>query len=271
MYRVISTSISISLTSYSAALAVLAAELAYGAWLINNPSHQLKARGYEVIYSAIESCVFGTLLALFLTLAPSILPLFGVEAMTLEEATTIYSLARERYVAYVVDLANVARDLTLVGFLAPLAVTWHAASGLANIFSSYLIALSTAFAVASSFCSLFGPPLLSLGIVLSGVSKVRRLGVTLTISLVSLEVFAGAVAPYFRDNALSLKFKYQGIPLSGIAQYFAGAVGEVVEDSKRMGELASWVSVWVGVAAIASAGASVAAGGFLDSLISRLR
>jgi hypothetical protein len=86
-----------------------------------------------------------------------------------------------------------------------------------------------------------------------------------------LELFAGAAAPYFFENAAGLKFKYLGIPLSGIAQYFAGAVGEVVEDAKSMGEFSAWVSLSLGVAAAVSAGASAAAGGLPESLISRLR
>ncbi|MCC6049875.1 MAG: hypothetical protein LM580_04165 [Thermofilum sp.] len=261
----------VSLAAYSVAMAAVAAELAYGAWLLSTPSPHLKSRGYEVIYSALESCVAGILLAAVLVGAPSLLSVFGVSYLPPASAAALYAVARDRYVAYVMDLSNVARDLTLTGVLSPLASTWYAASGLANIFSSYLVALSSALLVASRFCQLFGAPLASLGVVLTGVSRFRRLGPALAVSVACLEVFAGAAAPYFYQNAASLKFRYLGVPLSGIAQYFAGAVGEVVEDAKSMGEFSAWISLSLGVAAAVSAGAATAAGGLPESLISRLR
>jgi len=261
----------VSLAAYSVAMAAVAAELAYGAWLLSTPSPHLKSRGYEIIYSALESCVAGILLAVVLVGAPSLLSVFGVSYLPPASAAALYAVARDRYVAYVMDLSNVARDLTLTGVLSPLASTWYAASGLANIFSSYLVALSSALLVASRFCQIFGAPLASLGVVLTGVSRFRRLGPALAVSVACLEVFAGAAAPYFYQNAASLKFRYLGVPLSGIAQYFAGAVGEVVEDAKSMGEFSAWISLSLGVAAAVSAGAATAAGGLPESLISRLR
>lgn len=261
----------VDLASYTVATSVVAAELAYGAWLLSTPSPQLKSRGYEMIYSALESCVAGVLLAVVLAGAPSLLRLFGITYLPPSSAVGLYSAARDRYVSYVMDLSNVARDLTLTGILSPLATTWYAASGLANIFSSYLVALSSALLVASRFCQIFGAPLVSLGIVLTGIAKFRRLGPALAVGVACLELLAGAAAPYFFENATSLKFRYTGIPLSGIAQYFAGAVGEVVEDAKTMGEFSAWISLALGVAAMVSAGASAAAGGLPESLVSRLR
>jgi hypothetical protein len=261
----------VDLAAYSVAIAAVAVELAYGAWLLNNASPHLKSRGYEVIYGALESCVAGTLLAAVIAGAPGLLSLFGISYLPPSSAAALYAAARDRYVGYIMDLSNVARDLTLTGILSPLASTWYAASGLANIFSSYLVALSSALFVASRFCQLFGAPLVSLGVVLTGVSRFKRLGPALAVSVASLQLFAGAAAPYFFENAALLKFRYLGIPLSGIAQYFAGAVGEVVEDAKAMGEFSAWISLSLGVAAALGAGASAAAGGLPESLISRLR
>jgi|YelNatPaOPRAMG01_1025707.scaffolds.fasta_scaffold24274_3 hypothetical protein len=261
----------VDLAFYTVATAAVAAELAYGAWLLNNPSPQLKSRGYEMIYNALESCVAGILLAAVLVGAPSLLGLFGIAYLPPSSAAGLYLAARDRYVSYIMDLSNVARDLTLTGILSPLATTWYAASGLANIFSNYLVALSSALLVASRFCQFFGASLVSLGVVLTGITRFRRLGPALAVGVACLELFAGAAAPYFFENAAGLKFKYLGIPLSGIAQYFAGAVGEVVEDAKSMGEFSAWVSLSLGVAAAVSAGASAAAGGLPESLISRLR
>jgi|GEM_PF-2547933 len=261
----------VDLAFYTVAMAAVAAELAYGAWLLNNPSSQLKSRGYEMIYNALESCVSGILLAAVLVGAPSLLGLFGIAYLPPSSAAGLYLAARDRYVSYIMDLSNVARDLTLTGILSPLATTWYAASGLANIFSNYLVALSSALLVASRFCQFFGASLVSLGVVLTGTTRFRRLGPALAVGVACLELFAGVAAPYFYENAAGLKFKYLEIPLSGIAQYFAGAVGEVVEDAKSMGEFSAWISLSLGVAAAVSAGASAAAGGLSESLISRLR
>lgn len=262
---------SINLLPYAIATTVIAAELAYGSWLLNLPSPHHRARGYEVIYSAIESCVTGAVLALILTSAPSLLKAFGLNYLEPTIAVAHYVAARDRYTNYVVDLANVARDLTLTGIFSPLASTWFAASGLANIFTSYLVALSSALLIAARFCELFGSTLASLGIMLSGVSRVRRLGVSLAVSVVSLEVVVGAAAPHFLANAQALKFKYAGIPLSGIAQYFAGAVDAVLQDAKIMGEFAAWVSIALSVAGAVSTGVAVAAGGLSETIVSRLR
>ncbi|MEM1522430.1 MAG: hypothetical protein QXU69_05355 [Thermofilaceae archaeon] len=261
----------ISFLPYAIATTVVAAELAYGAWLLNLPSPQHKARGYEVIYSAIESCVTGVILASLLLSTPLLLGAFGISYLEPRTAAVFYAAARDRYTSYVMDLANVARDLTLTGILSPLASTWYAASSLANIFTSYLVALSSALLIAARFCEYFGSSLSSLGVVLSGVSRVRRLGVSLAVSMASLEVVVGAAAPYFLENSQALKFRYTGVPLSGIAQYFAGAVNEVVSDAKVMGEFAAWVSISMGIAGVLSVGIAVAAGGLADTVISRLR
>lgn len=256
---------------YAVAIVIVAAELAYGAWLLNLPSAHHRARGYEVIYNAIESCITGALLALILITTPQLMRTFGLSYVEPEAAATQYSIARDRYASYVVDLANVARDLTLTGILSPLASTWFAASNLANIFTSYLVALSSAFLIAARFCVLFGSALTSLGIVLAGVSRVRKLGISLAVSVVSLEVVVGAAASHFLANSQALKFKYTGIPLSGIAQYFAGAVDDVLHDAKLMGEFAAWVSISIGVAGAISTGVAVAVGGLPETLVSRLR
>lgn len=261
----------IDLTVYSITLIFITAELAYGAWLINNPSSALKTRGYLIIYNAFESCITGIVLAAVLITTPSILELFGIRTVSMSSAESIFAWVRDRYVSYAVDLSKVARDLTLTGILAPLATTWYAASSLANIFSGYLIALTSSLLVASRFCEVFGAPLMSFGIILTGISKFRRLGPAIAISVASLQILVGSVAPYFYENASSLRFKYVGVPLSGIAQYFAGAVEEVVADAKGMGEFAAWISLTTAVAAAVSAGCAVAAGGLPETLISRLR
>ncbi len=259
------------LLEFSIAAAAIVAEFAYGAWLLNLPAPQLKARGYEVIYGALESCVAGAILAAILVWAPTALRALGIGFVSPGAALESYAAARDRYVKYAVDLALVARDLTLTGVLAPLATTWYASSGLANLFTGYLAALSSALLVASRTCLVLGPSLMSLGIVLAGVSRLRRLGATLAISIACLEVVAGALAPYFAANAASLRFKYAGVPLSGIAQYFAGAVNDVLEDVKLMGEFSAWVSLAIGLAAAVSAGLSLALGGLPETLVSRLR
>lgn len=260
-----------SLLPYVIALTIVATELAYGAWLLNIPSVQHKARGYEVIYSAIESCVSGAILASILISAPLMLNTFGISYLEPSTAAAYYAAARDRYTSYVMDLANVARDLTLTGILSPLASTWFAASSLANIFTSYLVALSNVFLISARFCEIFGSMLASLGVVLAGTSRVRRLGVSLAISIASLEVIVGAAAPSFLENSQALKFKYFGVPLSGIAQYFAGAIDEVLHDAKVMGEFAAWISISIGVAGAISAGLAVAAGGLSETIVSRLR
>ncbi len=264
-------SVSIDFAAYSLALAFVAVEVLYGAWLSSNPSPQIKAKGITVIYNALESAVLGIVLAAILLSSQAVLSVFGIFPVPPTEAERLCLEARDRYTTYVMDLANVARDIALTGILAPLAATWHAACSLSNFFATYLMAASAALLVASRFCSIYGAPLASLGIVLTGIARFRRVGPTLAIGIVALQVYVGVAAPYLSSVAAQLRFKYVGVPLAGIAQYFAGAVEEVVGDAKAMGECVAWFTLSTAVAAALSAGAVTAAGGLPESLIARLR
>ncbi|MEM1509695.1 MAG: hypothetical protein QXY49_01740 [Thermofilaceae archaeon] len=263
--------VSIDLTAYGFTFAFIAIEVLYGAWLLSNPSPQIKAKGFVTIYDAFESAVLGLILAAILLSSQIILSAFGIFSVSPAEAEQLCLQTRDRYTTYVMDLANVARDITLTGILAPLAATWHAACSLANFFATYLMTVSTALLVASRLCSIYGSPLASLGIVLTGISRFKRVGPTLAISIVTLQVYVGVAAPYLNSAAAELRFKYIGIPIAGIAQYFAGAVEEVINDAKAMGDCVAWFTLSTTVAAALSIGAVTAAGGLPESLIARLR
>lgn len=260
---------------FAAAAAAVIIEYAYGLLLTRAEGVEQRARGYSIMYDSLEAFVLAALtIAVTGALAP--LALAGLTIAAPEDGAAALGCALQRFTEYLVDLANMERDLTIFPITAPLVAPVTASSLLARSMLQALLFIGGAlyFAATTILAAPLRSLMLALGFALTGVRRVKRLGPYMVFSVLSMYVVTGAAAPYIASVANSLEFDYGSEvvnPVEAIAKQFGNVVGTLIEDGKAAAQAVFTLSVGVAAAAAVAAAASHAAGGFADTIMSRLR
>ena len=259
-------------------LLAAAVEYVYGAALARSPVPEARARGYAHIQEALGGFA-ATGLFFFIVFAVA-----GAVSVSLPppgEAQAMLKHARDRLVKWVIELANLEKDLTAAVITAPLVQTVAASAILARFAIHSLLALTSAFSFALPILTGgVGQLMVAAGAACMCTPRLRRLGPYLIFSAVALLVVSCGVARAAYDVAQDLKFKYEGFgslpnPVEFLRIIYELLTGKLIPALVSDGYVSARALVWVsiGIAAVATitAAASAAAGGFADSLVNRVR
>ena len=256
---------------YPLALVFCGAIAVYGAFLINTGIADNERKGALLIYQALEGIIIGLILAGSLYVVDDfILSAFNVK-LDLNTAEKFYGDATWRMINYVVDLSETAAELGATVLLGPLATVWIAASGLANISGQYLVALMGTFQTLSALLISYGKILVSVGVTLTAVPKLRRLGPPLVIGVIVLSSYLCGVQPIVDNTLSSLEYSHGSVPvISAVVEYLMDGVGKVLRDSVRLIGLSVTLSFFGAIIVMLIAALSEAIGGFARSIALRL-
>ncbi|MEM1522424.1 MAG: hypothetical protein QXU69_05325 [Thermofilaceae archaeon] len=261
-----------NVAAFSAAFAIAAVQYVYGAFLARGTPGEQRARGYALMYDSVEGVVIGMMFFLgVFSLTPLILA--GYEFQSPSAAAETLRAAVDRFIKWLMNVAELERDLSLFPLFAPLATTVASSSVLGRVTIQLLVGLSSGMAVAAEIMNSIAPWMFGTGLALACTSRTRRLGVYLAITAISVCIVLGIAAPYVKSTAEQLKFEYRSGNIidfiyKGLLQQ---ALQQLIEDGKLSATCTITLSIGLAVAAIAAAAASAAAGGFADSIISRIR
>ena len=263
-----------------AGLAAAAVEFLYGAALARAPDAQTRARGYSHMWEAVGGfAAAGFFVACVLAVSAGI-SLAGVPSPN--EAKLMLEQARDRFVKWLIELANLEKDLTAAVITAPLVQTVGASSVLGRFAIQSLLALVSAFSFALPLLvdAGVGQLMVAVGIACLCTPRLRRLGPWLIFSAIAILAVACGVAGAAYDLASELKFKYEGAgslpnPIEFLKKIFEVLTGTLIPTLVNDGYAAArtlvWISIGIAAAATIAAAASAAAGGFADSLVNRVR
>jgi hypothetical protein len=265
------------------------AEYAYGFLLSRSAVAEQRARGYSTMQDALAS--FLVLFLFFFAVNGAVAAVHEVADSVAHlssfpepsQAINILAQARDRFVRWLIQVANLEKDLTGAVLTAPLVATVAASSTLGRF------ALQTLLTVVVFLEALLralveqgaAKVMVAAGSLCILTPRLRRLGPYLIFSAVALTLVgcgtAYAVSPLLSGED-ELRFRYEGfaglpnpIELITKAIDFNKTINDLVHDGYVSSRAAAWVSLGLGAAAAVTAAASAAAGGLADSLASRLR
>jgi hypothetical protein len=198
------------------------------------------------------------------------------------DAKFMLDQARDRFVKWLIEVANLEKDLTAAVITSPLVQTIAASAILGRFALQSLLALVSAFSFALSLLVDMGVGqlMVAIGIACLSTPRLRRLGPYLIFSAIALLIVSCGVARASYDLAQQLKFKYEGAgslpnPIEFFRKIFEVLTGTLiptlVNDGYAAAQTFVWVSIGIAAAAGVTAAASAAAGGFADSLVNRIR
>jgi hypothetical protein len=265
-----------------ASLGLLAAavEFVYGAALARSPVTEVRSRGYHHMWEAAGGLAAAGFFILCVVAVAQGISLAGFPSP--EDAKFMLDQARDRFVKWLIEVANLEKDLTAAVITAPLTQTIAASSILGRFALQSLLALVSAFSFALSLLVDMGVGqlMVAIGIACLSTPRLRRLGPYLIFSAVALLIASCGVARAAYDLAQQLKFRYEGFgslpnPLEFLRTIFDllrnVLIPTLVNDGYASAQTLVWVSIGIAFAAAVTAAASAAAGGFADSLVNRIR
>jgi hypothetical protein len=266
-----------------ASLGLLAAavEFVYGVALARSPVAEVRSRGYHHMWEAAGGlAAAGFFVLSVVAVAQALSALAGLPSP--KEAETMLDQARDRFVKWIIEVANLEKDLTAAVITAPLTQTIAASSILGRFALQSLLALVSAFSFALSLLvdAGVGQLMVAIGIACLSTPRLRRLGPYLIFSAIALLIVSCGVARASYDLAQQLKFRYEGLgslpnPIEFLRKIFEALTGTLVptlvNDGYAAAQTLVWVSIGIAAAATVTAAASAAAGGFADSLVNRIR
>jgi hypothetical protein len=259
---------------YSAFAALVILEIIYAVILMHDPSPERRARGYSQLLDALEAIVYGALLLAAIVFVSSTV-IVGVNIVDPDVAKFYWGNITQRLINYQLSLAFLQRDLTLTVILSPLVGTINSASLLTHIVMSYLLFFSVAMFFLTVLAMNYGTLMVSVGLALTSTRRFRGIGPYLVFSVVAIAVISGGLAYYVYDAVMDLKFNYTSGVLDvfseAFKQFFMGRLNDLINDGKRLAEVAVVVSIVSAIVLAIAAAASRAAGGFADTIMSRVR
>jgi hypothetical protein len=259
---------------YAVFAGIVILEIIYAAVLMHDPSPERRARGYAQLFDALEAVLYGVLLLAAIAFVSSTV-IVGVNIVDPYAAERYWANVTERLVNYLLSLALLDRDLTMTVILAPLTGTLNSASLLTRIMAQYLLFFSVAMLFATRVAINYGSLMVSAGLGLTSTRRLRSIGPYLVFSLVAIAVASGGLAPYVHSAVQRLQFNYTSgiidVFAEAFKQFFMGRLNDVVNDGKLLAEVAVVVSLVTALVAAVAAASSRAAGGLVDTLLSRLR
>ncbi|MCC6049107.1 MAG: hypothetical protein LM580_00270 [Thermofilum sp.] len=265
-----------------ASLGLLAAaiEFVYGAALARSPVTEVRSRGYHHMWEAAGGLAAAGFFILCVVAVAQAVSLTGFPSP--EDAKFMLDQARDRFVKWLIQVANLEKDLTAAVITAPLTQTIAASSILGRFALQSLLALVSAFSFALPLLvdGGVGQLMVAAGIACLSTPRLRRLGPYLIFSAIAMLIASCGVARAAYDLAQQLKFRYEGFgslpnPLEFLRTIFDLLRNELiptlVNDGYASAQTLVWVSIGIALAAAVTAAASAAAGGFADSLVNRIR
>jgi hypothetical protein len=265
-----------------ALLGLLAAaiEFVYGLALSRSPVNEVRSRGYHHMWEAAGGLAAAGVFVLCVVAVAQGVSLAGFPSP--EDAKFMLDQARDRFVKWLIEVANLEKDLTAAVITAPLVQTIAASAILGRFALQSLLALVSAFSFALSLLvdAGVGQMMVAIGIACLSTPRLRRLGPYLIFSAIALLIVSCGVARASYDLAQQLKFKYEGAgslpnPIEFFRKIFEVLTGTliptIVNDGYAAAQTFVWVSIGIAAAAVVAAAASAAAGGFADSLVNRVR
>jgi hypothetical protein len=258
---------------YGVAAAALALEYAYALLLTRSPAPDARARGYSLMFDSLEGFLHGVLLLAAVAALEGVV-LAGVRILPPAAAEVRWGWAAERLASYLLSIAMLERDLTITVILSPLAGTVAASSVLARYASQFLLYFCAAMLFLTQVLMSYGSLMVSVGIALTGIRRVRSLGPYLVFSVLGLAALSGGLAPYVSQSLEQLRYSYQGgLDLLGEVGgvIWGTTLRNLLDDGRLLAQVATLTAVASGVVAAASAAASRAAGGIAETIASRIR
>jgi hypothetical protein len=259
---------------YGIAFATIVIEVAYALYLMNLPSPEKRSQGYSLLFESIESLGYGILL---------LGAIAGIEAAALVNinilppgtAEVYWSLTVNRIINYTLSIALLERDLTLTVIFSPLAGTVSSAAMLGRFMAQFLLYFSVAMLFLTKFVKNYGSLLVSIGIAMTSVKRLRSIGPYLVFSVLAIAAISGGTVHYVLDSVYQLKFNYTSgiidVFSEAFKQAFTNRLIDLVNDGKLLSEVATVVAVASAIVIALAAAASRAAGGFADTFVSRVR
>jgi hypothetical protein len=282
---------------YGIAFAAIVIEVAYALWLMSLPSPERRAAGYSLLMESIESLGYGVLLlGAIASLEGAVLA--GVRIVPPALARAYWQDSLDKLINYLYHIADVQKWLTLTVIFASFVGTLQSSAFLLTNMAHYLILVSSAMLFITDFVTHYGSAVISIGIGLTSTRRFRTLGSYLIFSVLAMTVASGGLAPIVRDTIYQLEFvKFQAtveflrkilgtFDITKITTAIVTAGAAVTEalmiifgtlpqwyinDGKLLAELAVKVTIALALITAAAAAASRAAGGFVDTIMSRVR
>ena len=258
---------------YGVAAAALALEYAYALLLTRSPAPDVRARGYNLVFDSLVGFLHGLLLLAAISALEGVV-LAGVRILPPAAAEEKWSWAAEGLVQYLLGIAMLERDLTITAILSPLAGTVAASSMLARYAGQFLLYYAAAMLFATRILYEYGSLMVSAGIAMTGIRRVRSLGPYLVFSVLGLAALSGGLAPYVSQSLQQLKYSYH----SGLDFFkevggvlWGTTIKNILDDGKLLAQTATVTAVATGVVVAVSAAASRAAGGLAETLAARIR
>jgi hypothetical protein len=260
-------------------LLAAAIEFAYGAALARSPVAEVRSRGYRHMWEAAGGMAAAGVFVLCVLAVAQAVSLAGLPSP--KEAETMLEQARDRFVKWIIEVANLEKDLTAAVITSPLVQTVAASALLGRFAIQSLLALVSAFSfVLPLLTGGVGQTMVAIGIACLCTPRLRHLGPYLIFSAVALLIVSCGVARAAYDCAQQLKFRYEGYgslpnPFEFLRTIFDmlrdQLVRTLVNDGYAAAQTFAWTSIGIAAAAAVAAAASAAAGGFADSLVNRIR
>jgi hypothetical protein len=282
---------------YGIAFAAIVIEVAYALWLMSLPSPERRAAGYSLLMESIESLGYGVLLLGAIASLESAV-LAGVRIVPPALARAYWQDSLDKLINYLYHIADVQKWLTLTVIFAPFTTTLQSSAFLLTNMAHYLILVSSAMLFITDFVTHYGSAAISIGIGLTSTRRFRTLGSYMIFSVLAMTVASGFLAPIVRDTIYQLEFvKFQviveflrkflgtfditkitvsivtgGAAVTEALMIIFGTLPQwYINDGKLLAELAVKVTIALSLITAAAAAASRAAGGFVDTILSRVR
>jgi len=282
---------------YGIAFAAIVIEAAYALWLMSLPSPERRSQGYSLLFESIEGLSYGVLLLAAIAVLEGAV-LAGVRIASPALARAYWQDSLDKLINYLYHIADVQKWLTLTVIFSPFVGTLQSSAFLLTHVSHYLILVSSAMIFITDFVASYGSLLVSVGLGLTSTRRFRTLGSYMIFSVLAMTVASGALAPIVRDTIYQLEFVKFQVTVEFLRKFLGtfditkitvsivtagAAVTEAlmiifgtlpqwyINDGKLLAELAVKVTIALSLITAAAAAASRAAGGFVDTILSRVR
>ena len=251
------------------ALALVAFTLAYvyaGLLYSTSVTDVDKKRALHIKRRALESLVYGFIVAGALFYVS----FFILEDPDLATAAEKYDELAVHIQDYVVNIGIIAAQLQMTIVLSPLVSVWIAMSWLANITAQSLLFLFASFNVLAKIVGNWGPVLLSLGVAMVGVERLRKLGGVLCSSIPMLSVYLGwAYKVSYVQSILDANLTL-GTSVLIVGPILEMLWGTILNHARLFVEALVFYTFTFSLALVAAAGFSYAIGGLATYISARI-
>jgi len=223
-----------------------------------------KKRALSLKRGALESLVYGFIVAGALFYVSWL-----IGDPDLSYAAQKYDELAEHMQYYVISLGTIAAQLQITIVLSPLVSVWLAMSWLTNTAAQSLLFLFASFNALAKIVKDWGPILLSIGVAMVGIERLRRLGGVLCSSIPMLAIYLGwSYKVSYVESILNANLTLGNVLLVG--PILEMLWGTVLSHARLFVEAVVFYSFTFSLALIAAAGFSYAIGGLATYISARI-